>query len=80
MFGPHWTKQGQYYLATYNQRPRRSDVLDAIYYTISGFTPYLIGALLFSTCVSWYTMRRCLRPLRELSAQAAQVDLDRLSH
>ena len=80
MLGPHWTKQGPYYLAIYNERPRWSDVLGTIYYTISGFTPYLIGALLFSTCVGWYAMRHCLRPLRELSAQAAQVDLDRLSH
>jgi len=79
MLGPHWTKQGPYYLAIYNQRPRWTDVVDIFNNEISAFLPYLVGALLFSTCVSWYAMRHCLRPLRALSAQASRLDLDRLS-
>jgi len=79
MLGPHWTKQGPYYLAIYNEKPRWSDVVDIFNNEISAFLPYLVGALLFSTCVSWYAMRQCLRPLRALSAQASQLDLDRLS-
>lgn len=79
MLGPHWTKQGPYYLAIYNQRPRWSDIVDTFNNAISALLPYLFGALLFSMCVSWYAMRHCLQPLRALSEQASQVDLDRLS-
>ena len=79
-FGLQWTKHGPYYVGIYNQKFYWSIILDVARGQLEFFLPYLLFILLFTTGVSWYTMRQCLRPLRALSAQASQVDLDRLSH
>ena len=79
-FGLQWTRHGPYFVGIYNEKFYWSIILDVARGQFEFFLPYLLFVLLFTTGVSWYTMRRCLRPLRALSAQASQVDLDRLSH
>jgi signal transduction histidine kinase len=78
-FGLQWTRHGPYYVGIYNQKFYWSIILDVARGQLEFFLPYLLFVLLFTTGVSWYTMRQCLRPLRALSEQASQVDLDRLS-
>lgn len=78
-FGLQWTRYGPYYVGIYNEKFCWPIIFDSVKLQLGVFLPYLGFVLLFSTCIGWYAMRQCLRPLRALSAQASQLDLDRLS-
>ncbi|WP_246722038.1 sensor histidine kinase [Methylosinus sp. H3A] len=75
---PQWTRFGPVHVAVYETRFHLSDILDDAVEASLGLAAYILMAILMSGVAAWIAVRWGLRPLREIVAEAARIDMDSL--
>jgi two-component system OmpR family sensor kinase len=75
---PRWTRFGRMHIAVYGAAFRWGDVYDYAFEDLRWAPPYIAMAIVMSAAAAWIAVRWSLRPLRDVAAEAARIDMDSL--